>query len=77
MVLIELLVLKLALDGILQDAKQTVYKQNLHKKERDLKSQLSELMIDYERGVIDYDTYNKKEKEVLSKLGEITKQYNI
>jgi hypothetical protein len=72
MVLIELLLLKLTLAGILQHGKEVVYEHNLHEKRRYLKSQLSQLMIDYETGVIDQDTYNKRESKVLSELSEMT-----
>ena len=72
MVLIELLVLKLTLDAILQHGKEVVYEHNLHEKRRYFKSRLSQLMIDYETGVIDQDTYNEKESKVLSELSEMT-----
>jgi hypothetical protein len=77
MVLIELFVLKLALDGILQNAKEIEQKNNLRQMERDLKSQLSQLVIDYHKGIIDQNTYNKKEYEILSNLSKIPKQYNV
>lgn len=77
MVLIEYFVLKLALDGIVQNAKEIEYKQNLRQKERDLKSQLSQLVIDYDKGAIDQDTYNKRESEILSNLSKVPKQYEV
>jgi hypothetical protein len=77
MVLIEYFVLKLALDGIVQNAKEIEYKQNLRQKERDLKSQLSQLVIDYDKGAIDQDTYNKRESEILSNLSKMPKQYEV
>jgi hypothetical protein len=77
MVLIELLILKLALAGIVQDASEIAHEQDSSRKQRDLKSQLSQLMMDYERGAIDQDTYNKREFDILSKLGGITKQYDV
>ncbi len=77
MVLIEYFVLKLALDGIVQNAKEIEYKQNLRQKERDLKSQLSQLVIDYDKGAIDQYTYNKRESEILSNLSKMPKQYEL
>lgn len=77
MVLIELFVLKMAFSGILQNAKEMEYKQKLRQKERDLKSQLSQLVIDYNKGIIDQDVYNQRENEILSNLSKIPKQYNV
>ena len=77
MVLIEFFILKLTLDSILQNAREIEQKQNLRQKERDLKSQLSQLVIDYNSGAIDHDTYNKREYEILSNLSKMPKQYNV
>jgi hypothetical protein len=77
MPLIELLILKLALAGIIQNANEIAHEQDSSRKQRELKSQLSQLMIDYESGAIDQDTYNKREFEIMSKLGGISKQYDV
>jgi hypothetical protein len=68
MVLIELLVLKLALDGIVQHSKEEIHERDLQERRRYVRSQLAQLMIDYETGVIDQDTYNERESEILSNL---------
>jgi hypothetical protein len=72
MVIIELFLLKLAFNGILQNVNETTNKDNIIKKERILKSKLSQLMIDYENGAISQEDYEKGEREVLSKLNEMT-----
>ena len=77
MALIELLILKLALAGIIKNANEIAHEQDSSRKQRELKSQLSQLMIDYESGAIDQDTYNKREFEIMSKLGGISKQYDV
>jgi hypothetical protein len=77
MVLLELLVLKLTLAGILQHGKEVVYEHNLHEKRRYIKSQLSQIMIDYKTGVIDQDTYKEREYKVLSELSEMTGKYDV
>ena len=77
MPLIELLILKLALAGIIKNANEIAHEQDSSRKQRELKSQLSQLMIDYESGAIDQDTYNKREFEIMSKLGGISKQYDV
>ena len=68
MVLIELLVLKLALDGIVQQSKEEMQEYSLHEKRRYLKSQLSQLIVDYETGIIDKNTFEKRESDILSNL---------
>jgi hypothetical protein len=77
MVLIETLLLKMTLDGILQYCNDLKNKQDLLQETRQLKSQLSKLMIDYETGNIDQDTYRTKELQILSKLNAIKQQYDI
>jgi hypothetical protein len=73
MVIIELLTFKLALDGILQNINEIAGKDDLNKSTRMLKSQLSKLMIDFENGVISQEDFEKGEREVLSKLNDITR----
>ena len=77
MVLIETLLLKMTLDGILQYCNDLKNKQDLLQETRQLKLQLSQLMIDYETGNIDQDTYRTKELQILSKLNAIKQQYDI
>jgi hypothetical protein len=73
MVIIELLTFKLALDGILQNINEIAGKDDVNKSTRMLKSQLSKLMIDFENGVISQEDFEKGEREVLSKLNDITR----
>jgi hypothetical protein len=77
MVLIELFILKLALEGISQDINEEARTQELHRKERQFKSQLSQLEIDYTTGVIDKETYDKRESDIMSELGKMSKQLNV
>ena len=77
MVLIELFILKLALEGISQDINEEARTQELHQKERHFKSQLSQLEIDYTTGVIDKETYDKRESDIMSELGKMSNQLNV
>jgi hypothetical protein len=76
MVLIEAFILKLTLDSMLQHCNDLNREQDLLQKKRQLKSQLSQLMIDYETGNIDQDTYRTKELQILSELDPLRQQYD-
>ena len=76
MVLLEALILKLTLEGVLQHGKEVALEHNLQERRKYLKSQLSQLLIDYETGAIDQETYRERESKVLSKkLGFVTLIY--
>ena len=77
MVLIELFILKLALEGISQNAIEEAHKQELRQRERSFKSQLSQLAIDYTTGTIDKETYEKRESDIKSELGKMSKRLNV
>ena len=77
MVLIELFILKLALDGISQNINEEARTQELRQKERHFKSQLSQLAIDYTTGAIDKETYDKRESDIMSKINKMSKQFNV
>jgi hypothetical protein len=77
MVLIELLVLKLALEGVSQEMKHEAHAREIRLKERNFKSQLSQLAIDYTTGIIDKETYERRVSDIKSELGKMSKQMNI
>ena len=77
MVLIELFILKLALEGISQDINEEARTQEIHQKERHFKSRLSQLEIDYTTGVIDKETYDKRESDIMSELGKMSNRLNV
>jgi lambda family phage tail tape measure protein len=77
MVLIELFILKLALEGISQEVNEEARMQELRQKERHFKSQLSQLAIDYTTGTIDKETYDKRESDIKSELDKMSKQLHV
>ena len=77
MVLIELFILKLALEGISQEVNEEARMQELRQKERHFKSQLSQLAIDYTTGTIDKETYDKRESDIKSELDKMSKQFHV
>jgi hypothetical protein len=77
MVLIELFILKLALEGVTQEINEETRMRELRQRERHFKSQLSQLAIDYTTGTIDKETYNKREADIKSELGKMSKRLNI
>lgn len=77
MVLIELFILKLALDGISQEINEEARMREFRQKERHFKSQLSQLTIDYTTGAIDKETYDKRGSDIKSELGKMSKQLKV
>ncbi|MDQ3839931.1 MAG: hypothetical protein M3297_11750 [Thermoproteota archaeon] len=77
MVLIELFILKLALEGVTQEINEETRMRELRQRERHFKSQLSQLAIDYTTGTIDKETYNKREADIKSELGKMSKRLNV
>ena len=77
MVLIELFILKLALEGVTQEINEEARIRELRQKERHFKSQLSQLAIDYTTGAIDKETYYKRESDIKSELGKMSKRLNV
>jgi hypothetical protein len=77
MVLIELFILKLALEGISQEVNEEARMQELRQKERHFKSPLSQLAIDYTTGAIDKETYDKRESDIKSELDKMSKRLNV
>jgi hypothetical protein len=73
-VLIEYLVLKLALGGISEEVNHESHLRELVRKQRKFKSQLSQLAIDYTMGIIDKETYEKRESAIKSELVKMSKQ---
>jgi lambda family phage tail tape measure protein len=77
MVLIELFILKLALEGISQEINEEARMREVRQKERHFKSQLSQLAIDYTTGTIDKETYDKRESDIKSELDKMSKQLHV
>ena len=77
MVLIELFILNLALQGISKELSEEAHMRELRQKERHFKSQLSQLAIDYTTGTIDKETYEKRESDIKTELGKMSKRLNV
>ena len=77
MVLIELFILNLALQGISKELSEEAHMRELRQKERHFKSQLSQLAIDYTTGAIDKETYDKRQSDIMSQLNKMSKRLNV
>ena len=74
--ILELIIMKLALDAILQHCNSLAYEQEVREQARLLKTKLLKLMSDYEAGVIDQKTYSDQEAEIMASLSRLTQQVN-
>ncbi len=66
--LITFLVLKLSFAGILKECNRLILEQQLRERNMQLKASLARLEIDYHKGVIDMETYAKRQSEILQEL---------
>jgi hypothetical protein len=74
--ILELIIMKLALDAIMQHCNSLAFEQELREEARMLKTKLLKLMADYEAGAIDQKTYLGKEAEIMASLSKLTQQVN-
>jgi hypothetical protein len=66
--LITFLILKLTLESILNECNKLAAEQQSKAQVRWLKSRLLKLRLEYEKGIINEETYNKMQAEVLKNL---------
>ena len=66
--LITFLILKLTFESILNECNRLVSEQQSHEQLRELKSRLIKIQLDYEKGLIDRETYSKEESRILEEL---------
>jgi hypothetical protein len=66
--------MKLTFAGILKECNRLVYEQELRERSAYFKSQLARLDIDYNKGLIDTQTYNKRQLEILKDLDGLSNQ---
>ena len=64
------MILKLTFESILNECNRLAAEQESREHTNWIKSRLLQLKIDYEKGVIDEETYNKNESEILKELGK-------
>lgn len=69
--IIEYLILKLTLEGILSECNRLALEQESRAQRNWLNSRLIQLKTEYEKGIIDNDTYSKREREILSELDKL------
>jgi hypothetical protein len=74
--ILELIIMKLALDAIMQHCNSLTYEQEMREQARLLKTKLLKLMSDYEAGAIDQKTYSEQEAEIMASLSKLTQQVN-
>lgn len=70
--LITFLILKLTFESILNECNKMASEQQSKEMSRHLKSRLLKIRLEYERGLIDEETYNAKQNEVLHDLKAIS-----
>lgn len=75
-ILITFLVLKLAFAGILKECNRLALEQQLREHNLYLKDKLAQLEINYQKGVIDMETYTKRQSEILQELDSVSAQKN-
>ena len=71
-VIITALILKLTLQSILNECNRVAAEQQSKDQIRWLKSRLLNLRLEYEKGIIDEETFNKTQVDILKDLGERT-----
>jgi hypothetical protein len=69
--LITFLILKLTLESILNECNKLAAEQQSKDQIRWLKSRLFKIRLEYEKGIIDEETYNKLQAEVLKNLSSV------
>jgi hypothetical protein len=72
--LIEYLILKLTLEAIVGECNRVALEQESRAYRNQIGSRLVQLKTEYEKGVIDYDTYVRKELEILGELDRLPAQ---
>ena len=70
------MVLKLAFAGILKECNRLALEQQLREHNLYLKDKLAQLEINYQKGVIDMDTYTKRQSEILQEIDSAYAQKN-
>jgi hypothetical protein len=66
------LILKLTLEGVINECNRLAFQQELQQRRRMLKSKLVRLELDYGRGVIDEALYLQGQKEILHELESLS-----
>lgn len=72
--LITFLIMKLTFEGILKECNRIALEQDLQENAARLKSELARLEINYYKGLVNAQTYEKKQSEILKELDELAKQ---
>lgn len=66
--------MKLTFEGILKECNRLAFEQDLREHGARLKSKLARLEIDYSKGLIDTQAYEKRQSEILKELDSLSKQ---
>jgi hypothetical protein len=66
--------MKLTFDGILKECNRIAAEAELNEHKMWFKSQLARLDIDYNKGLIDTDAYNKRQSQILKELDMLSRQ---
>lgn len=66
--------MKLTFAGILKECNRLISEQEMRERSAHFKSQLARLDIDYGKGLIDTQTYDKRQLEILKELDGLSQQ---
>ena len=66
--IITFLILKLTFESILNECNRLALEQQSREQLRELKSRLIQMQLDYEKGLIDKETYSQEESRILKEL---------
>ena len=66
--IITFLILKLTFESILNECNRLALEQQSREQLRELKSRLIQVQLDYEKGLIDKETYSQEESRILKEL---------
>lgn len=66
--------MKLTFDGILKECNRIAAEAEINERKAWFKSQLARLDIDYNKGLIDTDAYNKRQSDILKEIDSLARQ---
>ncbi|MFI5405490.1 MAG: hypothetical protein ACHQ1D_03135 [Nitrososphaerales archaeon] len=69
--------MKLTFEGVLKECNRLAFERELQERSAWFKSRLAKLDLDYNKGLIDIATYNKRQSEILKDLDSISKQKSV
>jgi hypothetical protein len=69
--------LKLTFAGILKECNRMILEQQQLEQNMYLKAELARLEMDYQKGILDVESYTKRQYEIIQEIDKILNQKNI